>query len=452
MDKKKKRQLLQSREDLIAQLYQECLSVNEITKWSQFEPIYEKLQKVIDIEKNLLKSNSICNREEHLNTFIDWLHSNGVDTSNFEICSFENYGFGLKATKDLASDECFLTVPRSIIITMDTIMTSSSFGPLIIKDQLLRSMPNVALALFLLHERSQSKWQPYIDVLPHHFNTPLYFDYDQLNRLKSSAALCDVLTHIQRIARQYCYLHNLLKGQLSLSKLTENFSYDAYRWAVSVVSTRQNNILNDHGEPQLSLIPVMDFLNHEYGRECIHYDLKLQQIECKTMKDIKKNEQIFIFYGKRTNAEYLIHNGFVPNQPNPYDTYILKLVLSKTDKAYEEKSQLLQRYGLETSDKYLLFVEDELFNPAIFIFIKIFLMNLDDVSNVLSKNMTMDEFFNIYALDKDNDVRTFLKTRIQLFIRSLNIASFKTHDLIDHLLITEHDILTRALKKLELPY
>jgi len=108
-------------------------------------------------------------------------------------------------------------------------MTSSSLSTLIINDQLLRSMPNIALALFLLHERSQSTWKPYIDILPNHFNTPLYFDYDQLTRLKSSAALCknqifwsrficriynylgDVLTHIQRIARQYCYLHNLLK-------------------------------------------------------------------------------------------------------------------------------------------------------------------------------------------------------------------------------------------------
>ncbi|CAM4792055.1 unnamed protein product [Rotaria magnacalcarata] len=452
MDKKKKRQLLQNHDDSIAQLYQECKSVNEIIKWSQFEPIYEKLQKVIDIEKELLKANPVCNREENLNVFIDWLHSNGIDTSSFEISSFENYGLGLKATRTLPSEECFLTVPLSMIITTDTIMNSSSFSPLIDKDPLLRSMPNVALALFLLHERPQSKWQPYINILPTDFNTPLYFNYDQLNRLKSSAALCDILTHIQRIARQYCYLHNLLKGQPTLSKLAENFSYDAYRWAVSVVSTRQNNILNDQGVPQLSLIPVMDFLNHEFGQECIHYDLKLRQIECQTMKNIEKNEQIFMFYGKRTNAEYLLHNGFVPHQPNPYDTYLLKLALSKTDKGCEEKRQLLQRYGLEASDKYLLFVDDELFNPAIFIFIKVFLMSLDDVTNVLSKNTAMDEFFNIYALDKDNDVRTFLKTRIQLFIRSLNIASFKNNDLIDHLLMSEHEILTSALKKLELPY
>jgi len=129
----------------------------------------------------------------------------------------------------------------------------------------------------------------------------------------------------------------------------------------------------------------------------------------------------------------------------------LKLALPKTDKAFEEKNQLFERYGLEISDKLMLFVNDELLNPAIFIFIKIFLMNLDDISKVLSENMTMDEFFDKYELDKDNDVRTFLKTRIQLLIRSLNVTSLTKNDLIDHLLISENDILTKAFQKLELP-
>lgn len=77
-----------------------------------------------------------------------------------------------------------------MIITTDTVMASQSLAALITNDQLLRSMPNVALALFLLHERFQSKWKPYIDVLPNHFSTPLYLEYDQLNRLKPSATLC----------------------------------------------------------------------------------------------------------------------------------------------------------------------------------------------------------------------------------------------------------------------
>jgi hypothetical protein len=50
---------------------------------------------------DLSKVNSIWNREEQVNTFLEWLHGHGVDTSNFEISPFDSYGFGLKARRDL---------------------------------------------------------------------------------------------------------------------------------------------------------------------------------------------------------------------------------------------------------------------------------------------------------------------------------------------------------------
>jgi hypothetical protein len=74
------------------------------------------------------------------------------------------------------------------------------------------------------------------------------------------------------------------------------------------------------------------------------------------------------------------------------------------------------------------------------------------VTEALTKNMTMDEFFDKHELEKDNDVRTFLKTRLQLLIRSLNTSALKKYDLIDYLLISENDMLTKAFQKLELPF
>jgi len=71
-------------------------------------------------------------------------------------------------------------------------MSTPSFSSLIANDQLLRSMPNVALALFLLYERTQSNWNAYIDILPSQFNTPLYFTAEQLNKLKRSNSLCKI--------------------------------------------------------------------------------------------------------------------------------------------------------------------------------------------------------------------------------------------------------------------
>jgi len=66
--------------------------------------------------------------------------------------------------------------------------------------------------------------------------------------------------------------------------------------------------------------------------------------------------------------------------------------------------------------------------------------------------LTIDEFFDKYALDRDNDIRLFLKTRLQLLIRSLNLSSREQTDLIDSLLISENDILTKAFQKLETPF
>ena len=40
-------------------------------------------------------------REKAMPEFLDWLQTNGVDTSSVEISSFEGYGYGLKAKKDI---------------------------------------------------------------------------------------------------------------------------------------------------------------------------------------------------------------------------------------------------------------------------------------------------------------------------------------------------------------
>lgn len=64
----------------------------------------------------------------------------------------------------------------------------------------------------------------------------------------------------------------------------------------------------------------------------------------------------------------------------------------------------------------------------------------------------MDEFFDQYQIDKDNDIRVFLNTRLQLLIRSLNVSSFTKNDFIDQLLISEHNSLTKAFQKLQLPF
>lgn len=58
-----------------------------------------------------------------------------------------------------------------------------------------------------------------------------------------------------------------------------------------------------------ALIPFWDLANHVNGVVTTSYNLATEQIESTTLTDVKKGEQIFIHYGKRNNANLLVHNG-----------------------------------------------------------------------------------------------------------------------------------------------
>jgi len=100
------------------------------------------------------------------------------------------------------------------------------------------------------------------------------------------------------------------------------FFFFLFRWSVSVISTRVNNLVTTDNQIDLC---------QQLGDTSIHYDSNLKQVECKTMNVVQENEQIFMFYGQRTNSELLIHKVFVPDYMNLYDNYFLRLVSQQID-------------------------------------------------------------------------------------------------------------------------
>lgn len=89
-----------------------------------------------------------------------------------------------------------------------------------------------------------------------------------------------------------------------------------FRWAVSTVMTRENLIPRSGEIPEgetattiTALIPFWDMANHRRGTITSFYNVETEQIESTAQDDFQKNEQIFIDYGDRSNAELMIHNG-----------------------------------------------------------------------------------------------------------------------------------------------
>lgn len=86
-------------------------------------------------------------------------------------------------------------------------------GPLYGQDRILQAMGNVTLALHLLCERADptSFWQPYIRSLPQDYDTPLYYQQEDVQLLLGTQAVQDVLSQYKNTARQYAYFYKLVQ-------------------------------------------------------------------------------------------------------------------------------------------------------------------------------------------------------------------------------------------------
>lgn len=81
------------------------------------------------------------------------------------------------------------------------------------QDRILQAMDNVTLALHLLCERANpaSFWLPYIRTLPQEYDTPLFYEQDEVQLLQGTQAIQDVLSQYRNTARQYAYFYKLIQ-------------------------------------------------------------------------------------------------------------------------------------------------------------------------------------------------------------------------------------------------
>ena len=111
------------------------------------------------------------------------------------------------------------------------------------------------------------------------------------------------------------------------------FRFQDFVWAVSCVMSRQNEIpmgeegRKGEGEGQatgLSLIPLWDMSNHSSGCLSTDYNTDSQACECYAPRDVSAGKEFCIFYGERSNADLLVHSGFV-HSANEHDSLKIKL-------------------------------------------------------------------------------------------------------------------------------
>nr|XP_054369844.1 actin-histidine N-methyltransferase isoform X4 [Mirounga angustirostris] len=364
--------------NLTSELLQKCSSPTPGPgkEWEEYVQIRSLVEKIRKKQKGLSVTFD-GKREDYFPDLMKWASENGASVEGFEMVNFKEEGFGLRATRDIKAEELFLWVPRKLLMTVES-AKNSVLGPLYSQDRILQAMGNITLAFHLLCERADpnSFWQPYIQTLPSEYDTPLYFEEDEVRDLQSTQAIHDVFSQYKNTARQYAYFYKVIQTHPHANKLPlkDAFTYEDYRWAVSSVMTRQNQIPTEDGSRvTLALIPLWDMCNHTNGLITTGYNLEDDRCECVALRDFRAGEQIYIFYGTRSNAEFVIHSGFFFDN-NSHDRVKIKLGVSKSDRLYAMKAEVLARAGIPTSSVFALHFTEPPVSAQLLAFLRVFCM------------------------------------------------------------------------------
>ncbi|XP_011312839.1 histone-lysine N-methyltransferase setd3 isoform X2 [Fopius arisanus] len=366
--------------------------------WESYLEISSILEKINRLEE--MRMATTTPRAEAIMQFIEWLKSYGAMIEGVSIGEFAGFDLGIKAEKDYHANELVLEIPR-------------------------KHMPQVALAIALLVEkhRENSKWKPYLSVLPRTYNTVLYMSARDMIELKGSPTLEVALKHCRNIARQYSYFNQMFQSNGSSNHvsqiLKDVFTYEEYCWAVSTVMTRQNIIPSEHaGEMIHALIPMWDMCNHEEGVITTDFNINSDMCECYVKREFKQGEQIFINYGSRTNSDFFVHSGFVyPDNKN--DGFKLRLGISKSDPLFQDRMKLLEKLEFPASNlSFLLNTTSEPISDQMLAFLRVFSMRKFELDHWLESSKVLDLKHRDCALDTvvETNVRKFLLARLKLLM------------------------------------
>uniref|UniRef100_A0A9J7ZZU5 protein-histidine N-methyltransferase n=1 Tax=Cyprinus carpio carpio TaxID=630221 RepID=A0A9J7ZZU5_CYPCA len=395
--------------NLISELLQKCSSTapSPGKEWEEYIQIRALVEKIRKKQKGMSVSFE-GTREEFFSELMAWATECGASCDCFEISNFADEGYGLKAIRDIKAEELFLWVPRKMLMTVES-AKNSVLGPLYSQDRILQAMGNVTLAIHLLCERANpsSPWLPYIKTLPADYDTPLYFEEDEVRHLLATQAIQDVLSQYKNTARQYAYFYKVIH-----------------------ITTG--------------------------------YNLEDDRCECVALKDYKEAEQIYIFYGTRSNAEFVIHNGFF-FEDNAHDRVKIKLGVSKSERLYAMKAEVLARAGIPASSIFALHCSEPPISAQLLAFLRVFCMTEEELRDYLVGDHAINKIFTLgnteFPVSWENEIKlwTFLETRAALLLKTYKTTSEEDRSMLEKpdlslhsriaikLRLAEKEILERAV-------
>jgi len=245
------------------------------------------------------------------------------------------------ATEKISVDEEVLFVPHDMIMTSD-LAKASEIGQAILKSRVDIMSKHSYLASYLLQEieNPDSKWKPYIDILPaEHVTIPLFFQDEVRKELQGSIALRKLNARVESLQKEY---DNICEHVPEFSR----FTHKQFVWARLVVITRIFGMVID-GVKTDGLVPMADMLNHKRPRETKWtYEQKKKGFVITALQTIGADTEVFDSYGRKCNSRFFVNYGF-SLEKNADNEALMTFTLPPTYHNYHMKVMFLDEEPIE---------------------------------------------------------------------------------------------------------
>lgn len=326
-----------------------------------------------------MNSKSLSEKVEAFNVFLQSIDF-PINDAEVKIVG-DDMRIGVVATKDIDSDNVYLSVPTEWTISFETIikMKHPDTFDRILNANKISQDKNMVVILYLMHERflrqEKSKWWPYIDLLPTfdemNENVPLFYPEEKVNMLYGSDLRQLIIHHQRSVDDTFIQLFSEVSVADGLGSV---FTYDNFRWAYAILDSRSiwwNG--NRHLVPLLDLVNCKDKIHASEKVHSTILDGTGKFAITKAARTFRKGEQIFENYGQ-PNYLYFLYHGFILDE-NSHDCALIKsLYLSKHDegaKDIQKARERLSRIGIYSfSPTFCIRDVESLNNVANFLRIK----------------------------------------------------------------------------------
>lgn len=268
---------------------------------------------------------------------LDWAMKQGVN-SKLNIGDFKGYGRGAIADTDLNVGDIAMEIPKTLIISEETVIRSDMGKVLENIDELASETITLLWSMRERHNLN-SDFKQYFESLPKHFNTGLSFGIQALAALEGTLLLEEIVQAKEHLRVQYEKLWSTILAKTPEIFPPEFYTWDQFLWACELWYSNSMKISFPDNKLKTCLVPVASLLNHSLYPHVMHYskvDPKTDTLKLYVSRPCKSGQQCYLSYGPLCSSHLVTFYGFLLRGDNPYDTIPIDLELPEKVEPHDQ--------------------------------------------------------------------------------------------------------------------